>query len=107
MQHKTPARLHRSARQNRNGIFYPISLNFQLVKEFREINLASNPVHNQAHGAVSRMGAHVNYGPLEPRVSHGRHGNQKLPGQITTVTVTVVLLFAADFVIRHRFHLIS
>src|ERR1700680_1782349 len=36
-------------------------------------------VDDDAHGAVGRVGAHVDHGAGEPLIPHGRHGDQHLP----------------------------
>ena len=62
----------RTAVVNRDLAASVVGLDVKLLEQVAEPDLARRHVHDQPHGAVLRMRAHVDDRPPEPRVGHRR-----------------------------------
>jgi hypothetical protein len=89
VQHEAAAGLDRAAVPDADMLAGRAGRNAQLLQQIRKRQRTDQAVDHQAHGAVRGMGAHVDHGSGETRVSHGGHRHQQLAGDETLMYQTL------------------
>ncbi len=89
VENEAPSRLHRATELDahvgdlvRDAVDVAVAQDVELRDEIAETDHRRHLVNNDTHGAALGMDAHVDQGPVEPRVAHAGHGDQNLTVEV-------------------------